>query len=135
MCGIPCLRALEKALSHDRGKVHFSEMSPLGLVELTRKRTRESLEHVLCQPCPVCQGRGVLKTPQTVCYEIFREILREARQFGAAEYMVVASQSVVDLLLDDEAVSLAGLQQFIRRPIQLKVEPTYHQEQYDVVLM
>lgn len=129
------LRALEKALARDRGKVHFSEMSPLGLVELTRKRTRESLEHVLCQPCPVCQGRGVLKTPQTVCYEIFREILREARQFGAAEYMVVASQAVVDLLLDDEATSLAGLQEFIRRPIQLKVEPAYHQEQYDVVLM
>jgi ribonuclease G len=128
-------RALEKALARDRGKVHVSEMSPLGLVELTRKRTRESLEHVLCQPCPVCQGRGVLKTPQTVCYEIFREILREARQFGAAEYMVVASQAVVDLLLDDEATSLVGLQEFIRRPIQLKVEPTYHQEQYDVVLM
>jgi ribonuclease G len=129
------LRALDKALARDRGKVHCSEMSPLGLVELTRKRTRESLEHVLCQPCPVCQGRGVLKTPQTVCYEIFREILREARQFGAAEYMVVAAQSVVDLLMDEEATSLLGLQEFIRRPIQLKVEPTYHQEQYDVVLM
>jgi ribonuclease G len=129
------LRALEKALARDRSRVHFTEMSPLGLVELTRKRTRESLEHVLCQPCPVCQGRGVLKTPQTVCYEIFREILREARQFGAAEYCVVAAAAVVDLLLDEEATSLLGLQEFIRRPIQLRVEPTYHQEQYDVVLM
>lgn len=129
------LRALEKALARDRTKVTLSEMSPLGLVELTRKRTRESLEHVLCQPCPICQGRGVLKTPQTVCYEIFREILREARQYGANEYMVVASQAVVDMFLDEEATSLLNLQEFIRRPIQLKVEPFYHQEQYDVVLM
>ncbi len=129
------LRALEKALARDRTKVHLTEMSPLGLVELTRKRTRESLEHVLCQPCPVCQGRGVLKTPQTVCYEIFREILREARQYGANEYMVVASQLVVDMLVDEEATSLLNLQEFIRRPIQLKVDPLYHQEQYDVVLM
>lgn len=129
------LRALEKALSRDRTKVYMTEMSSLGLVELTRKRTRESLERVLCQPCPVCQGRGTVKTPHTVCYEIFREILREARQFGADEYLVVASQAVVDLLLDEEAGSLLKLQEFIGRPIQLKVEPLYHQEQYDVVLL
>jgi len=129
------LRALEKAVARDRTRVTFSEMSPLGLVELTRKRTRESLEHVLCQPCPVCQGRGSLKTSQTICYEIFREILREARQYGANEYLVLASQVVVDMLMDEEATSLVGLQEFIRRPIQLKVEPAYHQEQYDVVLL
>ena len=129
------LRALARALARDRTKVSITEMSPLGLVELTRKRTRESLEHILCQPCPVCQGRGMLKTPQTVCYEIFREILREARQFGAAEYLVLASPVVVDLLLDEEATSLMKLQEFIGRPIQLKVEPQYTQEQYDVVLM
>ncbi len=129
------LRAFEKALARDRTKTSLTEMSPLGLVELTRKRTRESLEHVLCQPCPVCQSRGVLKTAQTICYEIFREILREARLYGAAEYMVVAAPAVVDLLMDEEATSLLNLQEFIRRPIQLKVEPFYHQEQYDVVLM
>jgi ribonuclease G len=129
------LRALEKALARDRTKVYMTEMSSLGLVELTRKRTRESLERVLCQPCPVCQGRGTLKTPHTVCYEIFREILREARQFGADEYLIVAAQPVVDLLLDEEAGSLLKLQEFIGRPIQLKVEPLYHQEQYDVVLL
>lgn len=129
------LRALEKALARDRTKVHMTEMSSLGLVELTRKRTRESLERVLCHPCPVCQGRGTLKTPHTVCYEIFREILREARQFGTDEYLVIASQPVIDLLLDEEAASLANLQEFIGRPIQLKVEPLYHQEQYDIVLL
>jgi len=129
------LRALEKALARDRTKVYITEMSSLGLVELTRKRTRESLEHILCQPCPVCQGRGSVKTPQTVCYEIFREILREARQFGADEYLIVGSQPVVDQLLDEEAGGLLKLQEFIGRPIQLKVEPLYHQEQYDIVLL
>ncbi len=129
------LRALERALSRDRTKVYMTEMSPLGLVELTRKRTRESLEHVLCQPCPVCPGRGRVKTPHTVCYEIFREILREVRQYGADQYLVLASQAVIDLLLDEEAGSLVKLQEFIGKPIQLKVEPLYTQEQYDVVLV
>ena len=129
------VRALERALAHDRAKVHIVEMSGLGLVELTRKRTRESLTRVLCEPCPVCNGRGILKTAQTVCYEIFREILREARQFGTDRYMVLASQVVVDMLLDEEAESLAKLQEFIRRPISLQVEPLYHQEQYDIVPM
>jgi ribonuclease G len=129
------LRALEKALLRDRTKVYMTDMSALGLVELTRKRTRESLEHVLCQPCPVCQGRGMVKSAQTVCYEIFREILREARAFDANQYLVLASQIVIDLLLDEEATSLVQLQEFIGKPIQLKVEAAYTQEQYDVVLM
>lgn len=129
------LRALEKALSRDRTKVHLSEISPLGLVELTRKRTRESLEHILCEPCPVCSGRGVLKTPQTVCYEIFREILRETRQFDTDKFMIMAAQVVIDMFLDEEADSLANLQEFIGKPVHLQVEPLYHQEQFDVVLM
>ena len=129
------LRALEKALARDHTKAYMTEMSSLGLVELTRKRTRESLEHVLCEPCPACQGRGVVKTAQTVCYEIFREILRAARQFGTEKYLVLASQPVIDMLLDEEATGLMNLQEFIGKSIQLKVEPLYTQEQYDVVLM
>jgi ribonuclease G len=129
------LRALEKALARDRSKVYITEMSSLGLVEITRKRTRESLEHVLCEPCPACKGRGVLKTPQTVCYEIFREILREARQFGAEKYLVIAAQVVVDLLLDEESTGLLMLQEFIGKPVQLQVDVQYNQEQFDVVLM
>ena len=129
------LRALEKALARDRAKTYVTEMSTLGLVEITRKRTRESLEHVLCEPCPVCKGRGTLKTPQTVCYEIFREILREARQFGADKYMVIGAQTVIDLLLDEEATGLLNLQEFIGKPIHLQVDGLYHQEQFDVVLM
>ena len=129
------LRALEKALERDHAKTQISGVSPLGLVEMTRKRTRESLEHILCQPCPTCSGRGSLKTPETVCYEIFREIMRAARQFEARQLLVLASQDVVDLMLDEESASLAQLEEFIGRPIKLQAEPLYTQEQYDVVLV
>ncbi|MDX5151081.1 MAG: ribonuclease G [Acidiferrobacterales bacterium] len=128
------MRSLEKALVRDRSKVQITEMSQLGLVELTRKRTRESLEHVLCEACPVCSGRGTIKTAQTVCYEIFRDIIREARQFDGDEYRVMASQIVIDMLLDEEAEGLEKLQEFIQKPIHLQVEPLYHQEEFDVVL-
>ena len=128
------LRALERALARDRVKASIADMSALGLVEITRKRTRASLEHLLCETCPACKGRGVLKTPETVTYEIFREILREARQFGTDQYLVVASQVVVDRLSDDQAQSLARLQEFIGKPIHLQVEPLYNQEEYEVVL-
>jgi len=129
------LRALERALERDHAKTHITEVSQLGLVEMTRKRTRESLEHVLCEPCPTCNGRGTLKTPETVCYEIFREILREVRQFDARQLLVLASQEVVDRLLDEESTSVAELEAFIGRPIKFQVETLYTQEQFDVVLM
>ncbi|MEN8108790.1 MAG: ribonuclease G [Pseudomonadota bacterium] len=129
------LRALEKSLEKDHAKTHISEVSKLGLVEMTRKRTRESLEHVLCEDCPTCGGRASLKTPETVCYEIFREILREVRQFDARQLLVLASQEVVDLLVDEESDSLAELEAFIGKPIKFQVEALYTQEQYDVVPM
>ncbi|MBI5039970.1 MAG: ribonuclease G [Gammaproteobacteria bacterium] len=129
------LRALEKSLERDHAKSHLSEVSSLGLVQMTRKRTRESLEHVLCSTCPTCSGRGSLKTPETVCYEIFREILREARQFDAEQLLVLAAQEVIDLLLDEESTALAELESFIGKPIKLQVESLYSQEQYDVVLL
>jgi len=127
------LRALEKCLDKDHARTHITEVSSLGLVEMTRKRTRESLEHVLCEACATCSGRGSLKTPETVCYEIFREILRESRQFDAQQLLVLASQDVVDLLLDEESTSLAELEVFIGKPIKFQVEALYTQEQYDVV--
>ena len=127
------LRALEKCLDKDRARTHITEVSSLGLVEMTRKRTRESLEHVLCEACPTCSGRGSLKTPETACYEIFREILRESRQFDARQLLVLASQEVVDMLLDEESTSLAELEVFIGKPIKFQVEALYTQEQYDVV--
>ena len=129
------IRALERCLAHDHAKTHISEVSALGLVEMTRKRTRESLEHVLCESCPTCGGRGVLKTAETTCIDIFRDILREWRQFDVEELLVLASQEVVDRLLDEESQNLAELEQFIGRPIKLQAETLYNQEQYDVVLI
>lgn len=129
------LRALEKNLDRDHAKTTISEVTSLGLVQITRKRTRESVEHVLCEPCPTCAGRGSIKTAETICYEIFREILREARQFEAQSLLVVASQEVVDRMLDDESTSVAELEEFTRIPIRFQVEIAYSQEQYDVVLV
>jgi len=129
------LRALEKSLDRDHTKTHISDVSALGLVQMTRKRTRESLEHVLCDPCPTCSGRGSIKTADTVCYEIFREILREARQFDTEKLLVIASQEVIDTLVDDESASFAELEAFIGKPITLQVETLYSREHYDVVLM
>ncbi len=129
------LRALEKSLERDHAKTHISEVSSLGLVQMTRKRNRESLEHVLCESCPTCNSRGTLKTPETVCFEIYREIMREARQFDAKSMLVLASQEVVDMLLDEESTSVAELEEFIGRPIKFQVESLYTQEQFDVVLL
>lgn len=129
------IRALEKNLEKDHAKSQLSEVSSLGLVEMTRKRTRESLEHILCKPCPSCNGRGSVLSAETVCFEIFREIIREARQFDAQQLLVLASQTVIDMLVDEESTSLAELEEFIGKPIKLQVESEYTQEQFDVVLM
>ncbi len=129
------LEEFRKMLAMDRTRISVNGFSSLGLVEMTRKRTRESLAHVLCEPCPTCQGRGEVKTAQTVCYDILREILREARQFNAREYRILASQQVIDLFLDEESQSLAQLSDFIGKPVSLQVENLYNQEQYDVILM
>lgn len=129
------LDEFKKALAHDHTRISVSGFSALGLVEMTRKRTRESLAHLLCEPCPTCQGRGEVKTAQTVCYEILREILREARQFNAREYRILGSQQVIDQFLDEESQALAQLSDFIDKPISLQVETMYTQEQYDVILM
>jgi ribonuclease G len=129
------LRALEKAVARDRARTTISEVTSLGLVEMTRKRTRESLEHVLCEPCQTCAGRGTIKTPETVCYEIFREILREAQQFDVQQYRVIASHEVVDLLTNAESGNVTDLEKFIGKPIKVQVEPMYTQEQFDVVPM
>ncbi|AXS82596.1 MULTISPECIES: ribonuclease G [Marinobacter] len=128
-------RMLEKMLERDHAKTKITGVSELGLVEMTRKRTTESLGQVLCEPCPICDGRGFLKTTETVCYEIFREILRVNRAYDAESYLVMASQSVVDRLLDEESDNVADLETFISKTIRFQVEPFYSQEQYDVVLL
>jgi ribonuclease G len=129
------LTELRKQLARDRVKTSAGDFSPLGLVEMTRKRTRESLEHMLCEPCAACDSRGSLKTARTVTYDILREILREARQFNPREFRIVACPAVVELFLDEESQHLAGLSEFIGKPISLQAESGMTQEQFDIVLL
>ncbi len=129
------LAELRKQLARDRTRTTVSGFTQLGLIEMTRKRTRESLAHMLCEPCPTCHGRGQVKTARSVCYDILREILREARQFNPKEFRIVASATVVEMLLDEESVHLVGLSEFIGKPISLSTEPAMNPEQYDIVLM
>ncbi len=132
---ITVLAELHKALLRDRTKKSVSGFSALGLVEMTRKRTRESLAHILCEPCPACNGTGQVKTARTICYEILREVLREAKQFNPREFRILASQVVVDMFLEEESQYLAMLGDFICKPISLQVETTYSQEKYDIIIM
>jgi ribonuclease G len=129
------LAELKKALSRDRTRMTVNGFTQLGLVEMTRKRTRDSLAHQLCEPCPMCEARGNVRTPRTVCYEILREILREARQFNPKEFRILASQDVIDLFLEEESQHLAMLGDFVGKRVSLEVESRYTQEQYDIILV
>ncbi len=129
------LQALQDRLAGDHAKTQLMSLSPLGLVEMTRKRTRESLQHILCEDCPSCEGRGFVLTVETVCFEIFREIIRQARQFEFDEALVLAHQDVIELLLDEQAQSLAVLSEQTGKSIRLQTESLYLQDQFDVVLM
>jgi len=128
-------RTLEKAMQRDPARNQITGVSELGLVEMTRKRTRDSLEHILCEDCPVCEGRGMLKTAETVCYEIFREILRDARAYDNDNLMVLAAQPVVDRLLDEESAHLADLEEYVGKTISFRAEPSYSQEHFDIILL
>ncbi|MFC4764485.1 ribonuclease G [Dyella koreensis] len=129
------LRMLEKGLLRDHAKTTVYPMSALGLVEMTRKRTTESLERQLCEPCPACAGRGAVKTAETVTYEIFREITRAVRQFNAEKLLVMASPKVVGRILEEESTAVAELEEFISKSIRFQAEEHYSQEQFDVVLL
>ncbi len=129
------LEMLERCLERDHAKTQVYSISSLGLVEMTRKRTTESLQHQLCEPCNCCNGRGFQKTPATLTYEIFREIMRAVRQFEAEKLLVLAAPAVVDYILDEESDALAELSAFIDKEINFQREDQYNQEQYDVVLI
>lgn len=128
------LEELQKALDRDRARTTVTGFSALGLVEMTRKRTRESLAHLLCEPCPACQGKGQVKTAQTVCYEIMREIVRESKQFNPREFRILANPAVIDLFLEEEAQHLGMLEEFVGKPITLQVDNLFVQEHYDIIL-
>ena len=129
------MRSLHRVLERDHVKTTVSDYSSLGLVELTRKRTTESLERRLCIPCITCNGRGTIKSVETVCLEIFREIMRSGRQFEANKLMVMASRQVVEQILDEQSATIAELEELIGRSIRFQVEDQYLQEQFDVVLL
>jgi ribonuclease G len=129
------LKTLEKAMAPDRARHTICAVSELGLIEMTRKRNRESLEHVLCEPCSCCQGKGHVKSIETVCYEIFREIIREAKQFDAKRFLVLASQDVIDRFNEEESTKIAELEEFIGKPISFQCEFQYGREQFNVVLI
>jgi len=129
------LASLEAALSKDRVKTNINGFTQLGLVEMTRKRTRESIEHVLCSTCPTCEGRGAVKTVETVCFEILREITRVNRAYDSDKFVVYASPAVAETLQGDESHALAELELFIGKEVRIQAEPLYIQEQFDVVMM
>ncbi|GMQ47620.1 ribonuclease G [Vibrio sp. 10N] len=129
------LVSLDAALSKDRVKTNINGFTQLGLVEMTRKRTRESIEHVLCSGCPTCEGRGSVKTVETVCYEILREITRVNRAYDADKFVVYAAPAVAEALEGDESHALAELEVFIGKQVRIQAEPLYIQEQFDVVMM
>jgi len=129
------LRQLNKSMARDHAKATVYDMSPLGLVEMTRKRTTESLARQLCEPCPTCSGRGIMKTAETVTYEIFREITRAVRQFEAKQLLVLAAPKVVNRILEEDSAAVAELEEFIGKTIRFQPEEHYSQEQYDVVLL
>ncbi len=129
------LHALEVNMSKDRAKSNIHGFTALGLIEMTRKRTRESLEHLLCGECPVCKGRGSIKTVETICFEITREIVRVNKAYNADKFVVYASSVVCDALLGEESHMLAEVEVFVEKQIKVLIEPLYHQDKFDVVMM
>lgn len=129
------MQVLEQSMAKDHARHQIMPMSPLGLVEMTRKRSRESLQHILCEDCPNCDGRGFVMTSATVCFEIFREIIRQHRQFKFDEVLVLAHQDVIELLLTDESSGLAEMEAQTGKPVRLQPESLYLRDQFDVVLI
>ena len=129
------IHSLQVSLDKDRVKTNINGFTQLGLVEMTRKRTRESIEHILCSTCPTCEGRGRVKTVESVCYEVLREITRVNRAYDVDKFVVYASPAVADTLQGDEYHALAELEVFIGKQVRIQAEPLYIQEQFDVVMM
>ena len=129
------LQVLEQSMTRDHARHQIMPLSPLGLLEMTRKRTRESLQHMLGEDCPACNGRGFVLSPETVCFEIFREVIRQSRQFDFDEALVLANQEVIELLLDEQAGGLADVAEQTGKSIRLQTESLYLPDQFDVVLI
>lgn len=129
------LQSLTHACSFDRAKTNIHGFTALGLIEMTRKRTRESLEHTLCEDCPVCEGRGSIKTIETICFEVMREIVRVNRAYDADKFVVYASPAVAEALMGEESAMLAEVELFVAKQINVQTEHLYNQDKFDVVMM
>ena len=129
------MEVFQQSMARDHARHQIMPVSPLGLVEMTRKRTRESLQHVLCEDCSYCGGKGFVMKPETVCFEIFREIIRQQRQFNFEEILVLAHQNVIEFLLDEDARALGEIETHTGKRIRLQPESLYLQDQFDVVLV
>ncbi len=127
--------ALVEALKNDRAKTTITKISDLGLIEMTRKRARESLSRLLCDTCPYCEGRGYVKSPLTMVYEIFRQIRREAAYFGDKKVVLNVHPKVFALLLNGERKELEILEAKIGKKIEIQAKEHYHGEQFDLQVL
>jgi ribonuclease G len=124
--------ALEEALKNDKAKTNILKISELGLVEMTRKRVRESIGRTLCEPCPYCEGKGYVKSRVTVAYEIFRELKRELRLITEPEISLLVHPDVADLLYDDDRGGIEELESQFGKHIAIVSRPGFHQEQFEI---
>ncbi len=126
--------ALEEALKADKSKTNILKMSELGLVEMTRKRVRESIGRLMCEPCPYCEGLGYIKSKTTVCQEIFRELRREMLDVHGSKVILTVHPQVADLLYDEERKGLEDLEKRFKKRITVRAKPGFHQEQFEVLI-
>ncbi len=126
--------AFVEAMKKDRAKNTISHISELGLIQMTRKRVRESLGRTLCEPCPYCEGKGFVKSPKTLCYEIFRKIKKIARS-GGERIVVTAHPSVAELLSDEERAGLEMIEHLYNVKVTVRENRNLHQENYEVSVL
>lgn len=126
--------ALLTALAKDKSKYTISPISPLGIIEMTRKRTRESLRQVMCETCPTCGGRGYVKTIETQVYELFRDLMREARDYTPKQLTVMGDPNLIEFIREEESLAFSDLQVLLKTPIRLHAEPAYSDGQYDIAV-
>jgi ribonuclease G len=134
------LRTLEKAVEADPARTRIEGFSSLGLVQMSRKRTRESLVQTMCAPCEHCAGHGIVRTPESTCVEVLRALTQDyevrcRNKPVEGEYLIRATESVVDRLLDEDAAHLSEIANKVNRDVRIQVEPSYLEGQFDIVLV
>ncbi len=126
--------ALLSALAKDKSKYTITPISPLGIIEMTRKRTRENLRQVMCEPCANCNGLGYVKTVETQVYELFRDLMREAREYNPKQLTVIGSPAFIEFIREEESIAFSDLQVLLKTPIRLQSDSNYSARQYDIAV-